>query len=111
MTAPAGRHVPQEPPQNLEAARAYMRRSCMPIPVEFRGKRPIGKRWSAQRLKEDELDRHFGRNRRDVGILLGEPSGWLVDVDLDCPEALVLADALLRARLQAAASATPTEVA
>jgi len=31
----------------------------------------------------------------NVGIILGEPSGWLVDVDLDCPEAIELADQYL----------------
>ncbi|MEZ6092487.1 MAG: hypothetical protein R3C05_31665 [Pirellulaceae bacterium] len=30
----------------------------------------------------------------NVGII-AEPSGWLVDVDLDCPEALELADQYL----------------
>jgi Bifunctional DNA primase/polymerase, N-terminal len=33
--------------------------------------------------------------RDNVGIILGEPSGWLVDVDLDCPEAIELADQFL----------------
>src|SRR5262249_44634582 len=31
----------------------------------------------------------------NIGIVLGEASGWLVDVDLDAPEARALADAVL----------------
>ena len=35
------------------------------------------------------------RRKDNVGIILGEPSGWLVDVDLDCDEAIELADQYL----------------
>ena len=32
---------------------------------------------------------------KGIGVLLGEPSGWLVDVDLDCPEAREAAERFL----------------
>ena len=31
----------------------------------------------------------------NIGVLLGEPSGWLIDVDLDCDEAVALAPKFL----------------
>ena len=31
----------------------------------------------------------------NIGILTGEPSGWLIDIDLDCPEAVAAARLLL----------------
>jgi hypothetical protein len=52
--------------------------------------------WPELRLEEPDLAEHF-RAEANVGLLLGEPSGCLTDVDLDCAEALMLADALLPA--------------
>jgi DNA-binding transcriptional ArsR family regulator len=42
------------------------------------------------RLRADELDDYFNGRPQNVGILLGKPSGWVVDVDLDAPEAVEL---------------------
>jgi hypothetical protein len=54
------------------------------------------------RLNENELPQWFsamggahGRLRHNVGILTGEPSGGLVDVDCDAPEAAQAAAELL----------------
>jgi putative DNA primase/helicase len=52
------------------------------------------KRWQNLRLEESDLGSYFP-NEGNIGILLGEVSGDLVDVDLDAPEALAVADALL----------------
>ena len=45
------------------------------------------KGWQNLRLTEEDLPRYFG-NGEGVGLLLGEASGGLTDVDLDCPEAI-----------------------
>jgi putative DNA primase/helicase len=50
--------------------------------------------WPNLRLSESDLDTYFS-NGNNVGILLGEASGGLVDIDLDAPEALKVADAFL----------------
>jgi hypothetical protein len=42
------------------------------------------------RLRADQLDDYFNGRPQNVGILLGKPSGWVVDVDLDAPEAVEL---------------------
>jgi hypothetical protein len=47
------------------------------------------------RVTADTLGAHFNGVRQNTGVLLGEPSGWLVDVDLDCHEALQTADYFL----------------
>lgn len=78
----------------LDAARAYLRRKWMPVYVPPRTKRPVEKDWQNQRLTEADLPAHFDRPG-NIGLILGEPSGGLVDVDLDCPEALELADQYL----------------
>lgn len=39
----------------------------------------------------NQLDDHFGASPCNIGVLLGEPSNGLVDIDLDCSEAVRLA--------------------
>ena len=52
------------------------------------------KGWTDLRLSESDLPAHFN-GTGNIGVLLGEPSGWLVDVDLDCEEAVALAPRFL----------------
>ncbi len=60
------------------------------VPVPLRRKRPVTPGWQHLRLDDTGLRTAF-RDRSNVGVLLGEPSNGLTDVDLDCPEALALA--------------------
>jgi hypothetical protein len=55
------------------------------------------KGWQNLRLEEEALPDAFTARNGNVGLVLGEPSGWLVDVDLDCPEAIELAKKYLPA--------------
>jgi len=50
--------------------------------------------WQRLWLTADDLPRHFGGDG-NIGVLLGDPSGGLVDVDLDCAEAIELAEQFL----------------
>lgn len=78
----------------LDAARAYRQRGWMPIPIPSGQKGPRLKGWQNLRIDEPDLPQYFNCVG-NIGLLLGEPSGWLVDVDLDCDEARELADAYL----------------
>src|SRR5206468_4059449 len=78
-----------------DAAREYLSRGWQPIPVPHRSKKPALKGWPDLRLTAADLARHFNGQPSNLGILLGEPSGGLVDADLDCAEALYLAPAFL----------------
>ena len=80
----------------LEAAMTYLRRGWMPVYVPSGTKRPVEKNWQKQRLTEADLPAHFER-AGNIGLILGEASSGLVDVDLDCPEARELADQFLPA--------------
>jgi len=80
----------------LEAARWYLGRGYAPIPLPAGQKKPVIRGWNALRLSEDDLPIHFN-GTGNIGLLLGEPSGWLVDIDLDCEEAVELADRYLPA--------------
>src|SRR5688572_27533208 len=78
----------------LEAAREYVRRGWCVVPIPFKQKRAVIKGWEQLRLTDDDLPAYFDQPA-NIGIILGEPSNWLIDVDLDCPEAIELAEQYL----------------
>jgi Bifunctional DNA primase/polymerase, N-terminal len=78
-----------------EWAQTYFARSWSSIPVSYRSKRPTLAAWPTLRLTAAELAQHFNGQPLNIGVLLGEPSGGLIDIDLDCPEALLLAGRFL----------------
>jgi hypothetical protein len=73
---------------------ALHRRGFALVPVPYGRKGSIVTGWQHLRLDEAGLRAAFAAIA-NVGVLLGTPSGGLVDVDLDCPEALALASAFL----------------
>lgn len=76
-------------------ARKYMESGWVPIGYAHGEKRPQQKGWQTKRHEKVDIDKDFTGRNSNVGILLGEPSNNLVDVDLDCPEAVRLAPELL----------------
>jgi hypothetical protein len=82
---------------SIADARALLDRGFAVIPVPFKQKRPHLPAWQTLRIARDALPRYFNVTPSNVGVLLGEPSHWLVDVDLDHPRAVALADKFLPA--------------
>jgi bifunctional DNA primase/polymerase-like protein len=78
----------------FDRIQSYLRKGWQPIPIPPWKKAPRQKNWTALRFSEGEIRQHF-REEDNVGLLLGEPSGGLVDVDLDAPEAIELAAKIL----------------
>jgi hypothetical protein len=76
------------------AAGDYIRRGWDVKPVPRREKRCTLKGWPDLVIGPDDLPRYF-RDDANIAVRLGRRSGWLVDCDLDCPEALALADLYL----------------
>lgn len=74
----------------LAYARGYLRRGFRVVPVPEGQKAPVLKNWQHLCLTEADLPEYFS-NRSNIGLLVGEPSGHLVDIDLDCPVARLLA--------------------
>lgn len=68
----------------------YRQRGWYCVPLRPQSKSPSRRDWTNLRLAPDVFP-----DNCNVGIILGDPSGWLVDVDLDCPEAIELADQYL----------------
>lgn len=81
---------PSSASPSLEIARNYLRRGWCALPIPFKSKAPVIKGWEKLRLSEADLA-HYFRTRCNVGVQLGEPSGWLLDTDLDHPLAVELA--------------------
>lgn len=80
-------------PRAVEFAKEYLRRGIALTPVEMRGKKPTSNAWQKNYIVGEENARKFeGHN---VGFILGSPSDWLVDIDLDCIEAISLAEYFL----------------
>ena len=79
------------------AASDYTSRGWSVIPVPHRSKNPGFKGWAQLRLTAEDLEEHFDGGPQNLGVLLGEPSGWLIDVDLDHPRAVELAPEFLPA--------------
>jgi hypothetical protein len=79
--------------QTLAAAHQYLRRGWASIPIRLGQKAPI---LPHARFDAEELSGHFA-SAQSIGILLGDPSGRLTDIDLDTPEAVVLAPRILLA--------------
>lgn len=85
----------------LSAARDYVKRGWSPIPVKARGKNPYnpetksGVGWPDWLFDDTEIERVFAHHGGNIGVILGAGSGGLVDVDLDCEEAIALAPSIL----------------
>ena len=82
----------------LAAALRWCQRGAAPIPVRFREKVPVGEAWQKQRFTAADIRSIFNNGLPlNLGILWGEPSGNVIDVDLDWPEACAVAAAMLPA--------------
>ncbi len=75
----------------------YIRRGWATIPVPYRSKAPILDEWQNLRLTPEAIGNYFNGKPQNIGVLLGEPSGWLIDIDLDHVQAVVEAENFLPA--------------
>lgn len=77
---------------SVKIAKHWLALGVQPVPLASRSKRPKGegkegaKGWTKLRVTEDTVEQFF-KPGDNVGALWGEPSNWLVDIDLDCKEA------------------------
>ena len=75
----------------VEWALCYHGRGWSVVPVAPRSKNPIGEGWQKRELTAEDLMREFPDPERNIGVKPGDVSGGLVDIDLDCAEAVELA--------------------
>ncbi len=77
-----------------DAARWYIEQGFTVVPVPYMEKNPTRKRWQELRLTVDDIAQYFNGRPQNIGANWGNPNGF-VDVDLDCPEAIAIAQSLL----------------
>jgi hypothetical protein len=66
--------------------------AVIPVPADEKNPGRFG--WEALRITEEEIPSYW-TNGQNIGVLVGEPSGWRVDVDLDADEAVTIAGRFL----------------
>jgi hypothetical protein len=91
----------------LRAAERYVSRGFAVVPVPHGKKGPILKGWEDLRLTVEDLPQHFNGRRQNVGLILGESSRGLVDVDLDVAEAAHVAGRFLPATVTSGRKSSP----
>ena len=80
-----------------EWAMVYRSRGWSPIPIPYKSKVPKITEWQNLRLTDADIPHYFNGELQNISVLQGDPSGGLVDIDLDAPEAVQLADHFLPA--------------
>lgn len=85
----------QSQSQVFLAALDYHKRGWAVIDLEFRSKAVKESNWPQLVLDEKSLRERLEGRDRNNGVILGNRSGGLIDIDLDCPEALKLAPSFL----------------
>lgn len=78
-------------------ARHYAERGWSPVPIPYRGKRPVLSKWQDLRITAQTIGSYFNGKPMNVGVILGPASKGLTDADCDCPEAVRLAQRFLPA--------------
>src|ERR1700720_664112 len=78
-----------------EFAHQYVDWGFAPVPVEFKSKTCKINEWQKLKLSHEEVPDFFCGLPCNIGVVLGELSGGLVDFDLDCPESIALAPYML----------------
>jgi putative DNA primase/helicase len=75
-------------------AEEYLKRGWVTVPVHPESKRPIPTAWQNRTLEDVHPENDFSTDE-NIGIVLGKPSNDLVDIDLDCDEAIRVASVFL----------------
>jgi Bifunctional DNA primase/polymerase, N-terminal len=88
------------------AAAGYMRSGAAVIPIPAGSKSPGRDDWQSLRITKDDISNYW-TNGQGIGLLTGEPSGWLVDVDLDVQEAVKIAERFLPQTLTSGRESRP----
>jgi hypothetical protein len=84
-----------------QAAQHYIRHGWSVVPLMPQTKECLEKNWTSLRITEEQVPQYFSNQRCNIGVMTGEPSGGLVDLDLDCAEAVNWAPHFFRGKATA----------
>lgn len=77
-----------------DAARTILAHGWTPVPVRPREKAPCEPGWQEMRVAESDIPRRFSTDA-NLGVVTGKLSQGLTDIDLDCDQAVMLAEHFL----------------
>jgi Bifunctional DNA primase/polymerase, N-terminal len=66
----------------------YINAGFSPIPIKYKSKQPLNKGWPDLRISNNDIVTYFDGDCINIGILTGQASNGLVDVDIDDTTAL-----------------------
>jgi putative DNA primase/helicase len=66
----------------------YIAQDFSPIPICYKSKRPVNKGWTNLKIATNDIGKYFNGQPTNIGVLTGQPSKGLVDVDIDHTTAL-----------------------
>jgi hypothetical protein len=89
-----------------DAAARYIQRGLTVVPVPPGSKNPQRPGWERLRISLEDVPRYFD-DSQNIGIHVGAPSGWRVDVDLDAPETRKVAGRFLEPTLTSGRASAP----
>jgi hypothetical protein len=67
---------------------AYIDHGFAPIPIRYKSKQPVHKGWTELTISKDDIGTHSNERPINIGILTGQASDGLVDIDIDDTDAL-----------------------
>jgi putative DNA primase/helicase len=69
----------------------YINAGFSPIPIKYKSKQPLNKGWTNLKIATNDIGKYFSGDCINIGILTGQASKGLVDVDIDDTTSLRLA--------------------
>ena len=79
----------------LDVALVYIEHRLATVPIPYMQKGPVIPNWSDLQITRETAPHYYNGIPQNIGVVLGSKSGDLVDVDIDCREALQLAPYML----------------
>jgi hypothetical protein len=105
-TSPFTKLLGQNPKSVDDAAAQLILAGISVVANKPESKEPVMKGWQKRGLRLDEVP-HVFQDGGNLALLNGEPSGWLVTIDIDVPEGLKVAKEFLTETLAGGRSGTP----
>jgi hypothetical protein len=66
----------------------YIDHGFAPIPIQYESKQPVNKGWTELRISKGDIGTYFNDQPINIGVLTGQASNGLVDIDIDDTDAL-----------------------
>ena len=79
----------------LDIALSYIAEGLAVVPIAHKQKRPSLLEWQTLRIGAEDAPEYFNGAEQNIGVILGDASHGLTDIDLDCDEAVQAASYFL----------------